>query len=272
MDHLAGLTQSRLVRDDERDPDGRVYVGADGEIFHSVTRILGTTSPLSQQKALEAWLKRPDSNEIRDAAAKRGTGMHNHAEYVLKLAQRLARATAKKKGVWKQGEDGLWRAPTKITKWALEKAAAGAPRVAWASTGFARNLRGWVLDHVTAIHAVEFSGHHPAGMAGACDALVDLGGTGPWIVDWKSTGKSAQSDMENQLFNYRHQTGAYSLILKNMTGIQAIGGAVVVARRCGEPVATMLDLDQLLEAEEAFLERAERHFDQLHASQALKSE
>ena len=273
QDKLAALRQKSLVRDDQSDPDGRIYKDLlTGEVFHSVTRILGTTQPLAQQKKLENWLARPGSNETRDAAAKRGTGMHNHAEYVLKLAQRLARSTANRKGIWKEGEDGLYRCPQKITTWALEKAAAGAPRVAWASSGYARNLRGWILDHVTAIHAVEFSGHHPCGAAGACDFLGDLGGKGPYIVDWKSTGKSLHSSMDEQLHNYRHQTGAYSLILKHMPGIQAIGGAVVVARRSGEPVTTLLNQEELLEAEQCFLKRAERHFDQLQAQRDLISD
>jgi len=272
-DKLAALRNKTLVRDDESDPDGRIYVDKlTGEIFHSVTRILGTTAPEKQQKALENWLQRPGSNETREAAAKRGTGAHNHMEYVLKLAQRLARSTSNKKGIWKPGEDDLYRCPQKITQWAMEKASAGAPRVAWASSGYARGLRGWAMDHITAIHSVEFSGHHPAGMAGACDLLADLGGKGPYIIDWKTTGKSLHSSMDEQLHNYRHQTGAYSLILKHMTGIQAIGGAVVVARRSGEPVTTLLTQEELLEAEQCFLERAEQHFDQLQAHRALISD
>ena len=273
QDKLAALKNKSLVRDDESDPDGRIYVDKlTGEIFHSVTRILGTTAPEAQQKALENWLSRPGSNETREAAAKRGTGAHNHMEYVLKLAQRLARATSNKKGIWKQSEDGLYRYPQKITQWAMEKASAGAPRIPWASSGYARGLRGWAMDHITAIHSVEFSGHHPAGMAGACDALVDLGGTGPWIVDWKTTGKSLHSSMDNQLLQYKAQTGAYSLILKHMTGIQAIGCAVVVARRSGEPVTTALNQEELLKQEGLFLERAERHFNQLQAHRALISD
>ena len=273
QDKLAALRNKSLVRDDESDPDGRIYVDKlTGEIFHSVTRILGTTAPEKQQKALENWLARPGSNETREAAAKRGTGAHNHMEYVLKLAQRLARSTSNKKGIWKPGEDGLYRCPQKITQWAMEKASAGAPRVPWASSGYARGLRGWAMDHITAIHSVEFSGHHPAGMAGACDLLADLGGKGPYIIDWKTTGKSLHSSMEDQLLNYKAQTGAYSLILKHMTGIQAIGGAVVVARRSGEPVTTLLNQEELLEAEQCFLERAERHFDQLQAHRALISD
>ena len=57
-----------------------------------------------------------------------------------------------------------------------------------------------------------------------------------------------------------------------MTGIQAIGGAVVVARRSGEPVTTLLNQAELIEQESLFLERAERHFDQLQAHRALISD
>jgi len=76
--------------------------------------------------------------------------------------------------------------------------------------------------------------------------------------------------MEMSLHNYRHQLGAYSLILKNMAGIQAVGGAVVVARRSGEPVTTLLNQEELIEQEGFFLERIERHYDQLSAENALK--
>ena len=51
--------------------------------------------------------------------------MHNSAEYVLKTGQRLARATAKKRNSWKMGEDGLYRAPKAVTKWALKKPCQG---------------------------------------------------------------------------------------------------------------------------------------------------
>jgi hypothetical protein len=126
------------------------------------------------------------------------------------------------------------------------------------------------MDHITSIHSVEFSGHHPCGAAGACDLLADIGGKGPYIIDWKTSGKSLYANMDGQLHNYKAQTGAYSLILKNMTGIQAIGGAVVVARRSGEPVTTLLNTEELIEQEGFFLERIERHYDQLSAENALK--
>ena len=95
---LAALKGNYLERDDESDPNGRIYRDkVSGEIYHSVTRILGATAPEEQKKALERWLERPDSLQTRDMAAARGTAAHNSAEYVLKTAQRLARATATKR-------------------------------------------------------------------------------------------------------------------------------------------------------------------------------
>ena len=101
----------------------------------------------------------------------------------------------------------------------------------------------------------------------ACDALVDLDGTGPFIVDWKSTGKSIHKSNESQLHNYRAQTGAYSLMLNHRTGIQAIGGAVVVARRSGSPTVELLNLDELKKQEDLFLERCA---DYLHVPSGMK--
>ena len=265
QDRLAGLRAQYLERDDTSDPGGRIYRDkCTGEIFHSCTRILSATAPEAQKKALERWQQQPGSIETRDQAAYRGTAMHNHAEYILKIAQRLARSTANKRNSWKVGEDGLFRAPKAVTKWALEKAIQGAPSVAWSASGYARGLRGWILDNVTAIHAVEFFGHHPAGFAGACDALIDIDGKGPFICDWKTTGKSIHASNESQLSQYRDQTGAYSLMLRHLTGIQAVGGAVVVSRRSGAPTVELLDLDQLQSASGRFLGRCEVYFDELH--------
>ena len=264
-DALAGLRSSYLERDDESDPEGRIYRDkATGEIYHSVTRILAATAPEAQQKALESWLKSPGAADTSRMASTRGTLTHNSAEYVLKTAARLARSTANKRNVWKVGEDGLHRPPAKVTKWALEKALAGAPPVPWSAAGYARGLRGWIVDHVTAIHSIEFFGHHVAGFAGACDALIDIDGSGPIITDWKTTGKSAHKDMTAILEGYSHQAGAYSLMVRHLTGIECAGGAVVVARRTGDPTVHFLDSNALRAAEEAFLGRCERYFDALH--------
>jgi RecB family exonuclease len=101
---------------------------------------------------------------------------------------------------------------------------------------------------------------------------MEGGPKGPFILDWKTSGKSIHADMDDQLLQYKCQTGAYSLILKHMTGIQAVGGAVVVARRSGEPITTMINQQELIEQENLFLERAERHFAQLSAARALIEE
>jgi len=260
-DKLAALKGRYLERDDESDPNGRIYRDkVSGEIYHSVTRILGATAPPEQQEALAKWLERPGSFQTRDMAAARGTAAHSSAEYVLKLAQRLSRGAAKKRNGWKMGEDGLYRAPKALTKWSLEKAVQSAPRVPWSATGYARGLRGWILDHVTAIHAVEFSAFHPAGFAGAADGLLDIDGVGPCVIDWKTSQKSNHKSNESQLFNYRAQLGAYSLMLNYRTGIQAQGGFVVVARRTGAPTVEQLDLDELKKQEDLFLERCATYF------------
>src|SRR5210317_1536696 len=182
---LNNLRKSRLERDDSG--PFRVYRNDTGDIFHSVTHILKNTAPAHQKEALERWLARPGSYEERDMAAKRGTLAHNHAEYILKLAHRLARATAEKRGTLKVREDGLERPPSPINRWALEKAIQSAPRPGWSAAGYARGLRTWIEDNCTAVHSIEFSIHHTLGFAGTCDALIDVKGKGPYIVDWKTS-------------------------------------------------------------------------------------
>ena len=56
QDALRGLSKWKLERDDETDPNGRIYRDANGEIYHSVTRILKETS--DSKAALEAWVAR----------------------------------------------------------------------------------------------------------------------------------------------------------------------------------------------------------------------
>jgi hypothetical protein len=136
QNRLASLRKSALVRDDSG--PFRVYRDDAGSIFHSVTHILKETAPEWQQQALERWLA------------------HNHAEYLLKTGAKLARQTANKRNAWKTSTDGLERCPGSITRWGIERAIQGAPRVPWSAAGYARGLRGWIADNVTAIHAVEF--------------------------------------------------------------------------------------------------------------------
>ena len=264
QDALAGLRHWRLERDDESDPGGRIYKDHEGNIYHSVTRILGATAPESQKQALANWLERPTSAQERDLAATRGTHAHSHAEYVLKTGAKLARQTANKKGVWKTHSDGLERCPASITRWAIQKAIQGAPRVSWNASGYARGLRAFIEERVTAIHAIEFSIHHPGGFAGTCDFLGDIDGK-LTVVDWKTSQNQKISDAygDTRISGYICQAGAYSLGLRHLTGIQAEAGAVVIARRSGAPEVRMLNKWELRGAEQEFLERLERYYQQL---------
>lgn len=280
---LAGLRKWQLVRDDESDPGGRVYRDGAGNVYASVTRILSATAPPEQKAALERWLERPTSEAERSIAAERGTLAHNNAEYVLKTARKMAIHTANKRGVWKAHEDGLERAPAAITQWATQKAIQGAPRVAWSAAGYARGLRAFIEENVTAIHAVEFSvfapldafapvaasggsgrsaargserSERPMGFAGTCDALLDVDGTLA-VVDWKTSARERSDEM---LEGYKCQAGAYSLGLRHLTGIQAPAAAVVVARRSGPAQVRILGASELREYEERFLERCVAYF------------
>ena len=264
QDLLAGLRKWTLERDDESDPGGRIYRDNEGNVYHSVTRILSATAPEHQKQALERWLERPTASQERDLAATRGTLAHNHAEYILKLGARLARQTANKKGVWRTGSDGLERAPAPITRWALQNAIQGAPRVAWSASGYARGLRSWIEENVTAVHAVEFSVYHPCGAAGTCDFLGDVNGQ-LTLVDWKSSANQKINDSygDTRIENYICQTGAYSLGLKYLTSIEVDAGAVVIARRSGAPEVRMLNKWEMRGAEQQFLERCVRYYEEL---------
>ena len=256
---LNNLRKSRLERDDSG--PFRVYRNDTGDIFHSVTHILKNTAPAHQKEALERWLARPGSYEERDMAAKRGTLAHNHAEYILKLAQRLARATAEKRGNLKVREDGLERPPSPINRWALEKAIQSAPRPGWSAAGYARGLRTWIEDNCTAVHSIEFSINHTLGFAGTCDALIDVKGKGPYIVDWKTSVRERSEDL---LTNYIDQLGAYSLGLKSLTNIQAAGAFVVVARRTGAPQVRELTQLELFGAEARFTQRIDTYWNDIY--------
>lgn len=260
---LAGLAKWHLERDDESDPGGRIYRDAQGEIYHSVTRILKETS--NSKAVLEAWVARLGEELAaveRGTAAERGTRTHNSAEYVLRTAKRMAESTAKRRGSWYTKPDGLSRAPAPLTAWAIKQVLPSAPKPGLSAAGYWRGLRGWIAENVTAIHAIEFSVHHPAGFAGTCDALLDVRGKGPLIVDWKT---SFNKRSEELLEDYMDQLGAYSLGLRHLTGIQARGGIVVVARRVGPPNIRELSALELRGAECRYLERCNTYFDNLHA-------
>ena len=249
---LSRLSRRVLDRDDSHTLyPHRVYRDKEGNIYHSVTHILSQTAPPEQKEALERWLERPNSHQDREIASRRGTLMHNHAEYLLKTAAKLARNSANKRDIWKTCSDGLERCPKAITKWSLEKAAQTAPEISWSSAGYTRSLRSWILERVTAIHAIEFS-IHKDNFAGTADALVDIDGEGPFIVDWKSSQRERSEEL---LHSYCCQAGAYHLGLKNLADIECKGAYIVVAMRTGKPQVRKLSYLELKGAEVSFLER-----------------
>ena len=264
QDALAGLRKWTLDRDDSG--PFRVYRNDEGHVFHSVTHILKETSEDWQKDALERWLERPSSHLERDIACTRGNLAHSHAELLLKTGAKLSRQNCNKRGGFRTGKDGLVRPPSKVTQWGLTQAAKGAPKVAFSASGYARGLRNWILERVTAIHAVEFSIHVTPnkiipteeihGFAGTCDAFLDVDGMGPYVVDWKT---SASRRSEELLRNYCHQCGAYSLGVQRACGIRPVGAFVIVARRSGEPQVKKLNEMELRGAEEIFLERFNRY-------------
>ena len=169
-DKLAALQQRLLERDDESDPGGRIYRDkVSGEIYHSVTRILGATAPEEQKKPWKSWLEMPGLNpnsrhgrspRHRSPQLSRICPQNLHNDWHV---EQLKNATA-----GNVGEDGLYRAPKAVTKWSPGEGSPRCTKCPWSASGFARGLRGWILDNVTAIHSVEFSAFHPAGFAGAC--------------------------------------------------------------------------------------------------------
>ena len=228
---LASLRTWNLIQDNSG--PYRVYRDGDDNIYHSVTHILKETAPQHTKDALENWLKKSDSIVERDIACERGKLAHSHAEFILKLAAKFARQNSNKRGLWRTGSDGLERCPKKVTQWGLQKAVESAPRVSWSASGYARGLRSFILERVTAIHAVEFSVYKPGyGFAGTADALLDIDGDGPFIVDWKTAKEIRSDDMIEQ---FCHQLGAYNYALRKLTGIECTQALVCIARRSGKP-------------------------------------
>ena len=252
---LASLRTWNLIQDNSG--PYRVYRDEKNNVYHSVTHILKETAPQHTKDALENWLKKSDSPLERDIACERGKLAHSHAEFILKLGAKFARQNSNKRGIWRTGDDGLERCPKKVTQWALSKAAESAPRVSWSASGYARGLRSFIMERVTAIHAVEFSVYKQGlGFAGTADALLDIDGKGPFIVDWKTAKEIRSDDMIEQ---FCHQLGAYSIGLESLKGIAPKYGAVVVARRSGKPQIKLLNSLELEGAKSMFIKRVERY-------------
>jgi hypothetical protein len=262
QDTLAGLRRWTLERDDTG--PHRVYRDNRGNIYTSVTHILKETSDTTGLVRWEQRLGAVEANVQRNVAATRGNMAHNQAEYLLKTSQQLARSTANKRNSIRWDEQGLARIPPAITQWALKKVRPNVPNVGFSAKGYARGLSDWIAENVTEIFASEFSIHHPAGFAGTADALLTIKGhSGLIVTDWKTSVNRKNLDASH---SYVHQCGAYSLGLKHLTGLQASGAMIVLARRCGAPQTHSLDADDLRKAEVAYLDRVERYFDAIQAA------
>ncbi len=261
---LASLRRWQL----EQDNSGpfRVYRDQEGLIYHSVTHILKHTAPQSQKDALERWSKRAGSGLERDLACDRGTIAHEHCEYVLKTAAKLARQSANKKGAWKIWDDGLARPPKAITAWALKKSSEGAPKVAWPAREYARGLSDWLVSgSVTAVHASEFSVSSEEGFAGTADALIDTP-LGLTICDFKTTGREVDKP-EAWLKDHQDQLGAYSLALRERAGIRVTAGAVVIAKPNGNIQLRMLSELEMRGCEARWTERNNIYKEMLFAGE-----
>jgi len=275
QDALAALRRSALVRDDSG--PSRVYRDKAGTLYHSVTSILSATADKS---GLDNWIAFTDriygpgaAIQDRNVAATRGTQTHNQAEFLLKLANKLARSTANKNGSLTWDECGLARIPTPVFRWGLGKAAAKLPPVTWSASGYARSLSTWIVENVVQCHACEFSTHHPAGFAGTADGLISVSpetlerhgadpalAGAPFVADWKTSASKRSPAM---MHDYTLQCGAYALGLEHLTGIRPAGAFIVVARRIGAPNVTFLSARELADAKVGYLERVQQFYRQL---------
>lgn len=275
QDALAALRRSALVRDDSG--PSRVYRDKAGTLYHSVTSILSATADKS---GLDNWIAFTDriyglgaATQDRNVAATRGNQAHSQAEFLLKLANKLARSTANKNGSLTWDASGLARIPTPVFRWGLGKAAAKLPQVSWSASGYARSLTAWIVSNVTQAYAVEFSTHHPAGFAGTADGLISVSpetlerhgadpalAGAPFIADWKTSASKRSPAM---MADYCLQAGAYALGLEHLTGIRPAGAFIVVARRIGEPNVTFMCRAQLDKAQQGYLERVSLFYEQL---------
>ena len=303
QDALAALRRSALVRDDSG--PSRVYRDKAGTIYHSVTSILSATADKS---GLDNWIAFTDriygpgaATQDRNVAATRGTQAHNQAEFLLKLANKLARSTANKNGSLTWDASGLARIPTPVFRWGLAKASTKMPPVTWSATGYARGLSTWIVENVTQCHACEFAVSLPygqldsltkeitpftalerkqsplppgtVGFAGTADGLISVSpetlerhgadpalAGAPFIADWKTSASKRSPAM---MQDYRLQCGAYSLGLEHLTPIQPAGAFIVVARRVGTPDVTFMSHDELVRAQDGYLERVRTFYEQL---------
>jgi hypothetical protein len=284
-----------------------VYRDKGGNVYHSVTSILSATADKS---GLDNWIAFTDriygpgaAIQDRNVAATRGTQAHNQAEFLLKLANKLARSTANRNGSLTWDECGLARIPTPVFRWGLSKAAAKLPPVTWSAAGYARSLSTWIVENVTQCHACEFAVSLPygqldpltnttnpftalerkqsplppgtVGFAGTADGLISVSpetlerhGADPALAGAPLIADwktSASKRSPAMMHDYTLQCGAYALGLEHLTGIRPAGAFIVVARRIGAPNVTYINRAELDKAQGGYLLRCSLFYEQLAA-------
>ena len=306
QDALAALRRSALVRDDSG--PSRVYRDKAGNVYHSVTSILSATADKS---GLDNWIAFTDriygpgaAIQDRNVAATRGNQAHSQAEFLLKLANKLARAAANKNNSLTWDDSGLARIPTPVFRWGLGKAAAKMPRVTWSASGYGRSLSTWIVENVTQAYAVEFAVSLPygqlnsltkelnpfnalerkqfplpegtVGFAGTADGLISVSpetlerhGADPALAGAPFIADwktSASKRSPAMMADYCLQAGAYALGLEHLTGIRPAGAFIVVARRIGPPNVTFLSARELTDAKTGYLERVQQFYSAIQVS------
>ena len=306
QDALAALRRSALVRDDSG--PSRVYRDKAGTLYHSVTSILSATADKS---GLDNWIAFTDriygpgaAIQDRNVAATRGNQAHSQAEFLLKLANKLARATANKNGSLTWDASGLARIPTPVFRWGLGKASTKMPPVTWSASGYARSLTAWIVSNVTQAYAIEFAVSLPygqldpltntptpftplerkqspvppgtVGFAGTADGLVSVSpetlerhGADPALAGAPFIADwktSASKRNPAMMADYCLQAGAYALGLEHLTGIPPAGAFIVVARRIGEANVTYINRAELDKAQAGYLERVQEFYSAIQAS------
>ena len=217
QDALASLRSSSLERDDSG--EFRIYTDDEGNSYYSVTTILSNTEPEAKRRALEKWKSKPGSAEDLEIACNRGTISHENCEYILKVASKININICNAKNNWRVYDDGLARGPKAITKKCIQTARSRQNKVHWTARKYATVLADWIEENVAAIHASEFSIHHPIGFAGQSDALIDYKKNGNLcILDFKTSG-SSKPKPDAWLDNYRLQLSSYAWGLEQQTGI-----------------------------------------------------
>tara|TARA_R100001440_G_scaffold1078_1_gene3575 strand:+ start:31 stop:879 length:849 start_codon:yes stop_codon:yes gene_type:complete len=241
QDALASLRSSELERDDSG--DFRIYRDKEGKSYYSVTTILSNTEPEAKRRALEKWKSKPGSAEDLEIACNRGTITHEHCEYVLKVASKININICNAKNNWRIYDDGLARGPKAITKKCIQTAKSRQNKVHWTARKYATVLADWIEENVSAIHASEFSIHHPIGFAGQSDALIDYKKNGNLcILDFKTSG-SNKPKPDAWLDGYRLQLSSYAWALEQQTGIKPAMGLIVIARENGYQVVELNTLE-----------------------------